>query len=65
MTMRIRFLLPLFTADWDGFLREIWDFREGLLSTWVMTSMTLDKELGIETLNNAIEKISTYIRSKG
>ena len=30
-----------------------------------MTSMTLDKECGIETINNAIEAITTVIKEKG
>jgi len=32
---------------------------------YVMTSMTLDKDLGIETLNGAIEVISNTIKAKG
>jgi len=32
---------------------------------YVMTSMTLDKELGIETMNLAIEAISVAIKAKG
>mmetsp|Transcript_1293 Transcript_1293/g.1751 ORF Transcript_1293/g.1751 Transcript_1293/m.1751 type:complete len:320 (+) Transcript_1293:13-972(+) len=32
---------------------------------YVMTSMTLDKEVGIETMNQAIEAIATVIREKG
>ena len=32
---------------------------------YVMTSMTLDKDIGIETLNKAIETITTVIQSKG
>ena len=32
---------------------------------YVVTCMTLDKDAGIEQLNNAIEKIATSIRSKG
>ena len=32
---------------------------------YVMTTMTLDKDVGIETLNAAIEAIGTSIRSKG
>jgi translation initiation factor 2 alpha subunit (eIF-2alpha) len=32
---------------------------------YVITSMTLDKELGIETMNQAIEAITTVIKLKG
>lgn len=32
---------------------------------YVMTSMTLDKELGIETMNLAIETIANSIKAKG
>lgn len=32
---------------------------------YVMTTMTLDKELGIETLKSAIEVVGNVIRSKG
>jgi translation initiation factor 2 subunit 1 len=32
---------------------------------YVMTSNTLDKDLGLETLNAAIEVISTTIKAKG
>ena len=32
---------------------------------YVMTTMTLDKELGIETLKQAIEVVGNVIRSKG
>lgn len=32
---------------------------------YVMTSMTLDKELGLEAMNHAIEAIGTAIKSKG
>jgi translation initiation factor 2 subunit 1 len=32
---------------------------------YVMTSMTLDKDLGIETMNQAIEAISASIKAKG
>ena len=32
---------------------------------YVMTTVTLDREQGIQTLNNAIDKIATVIRSKG
>jgi hypothetical protein len=30
-----------------------------------MTTMTLDKEIGVETLNVAIEAIAVMIRAKG
>ena len=32
---------------------------------YVMTCMTLDKELGLETMNHCIEVIATTIRAKG
>jgi translation initiation factor 2 subunit 1 len=32
---------------------------------YVMTTVTLDREQGIQTLNAAIEKIATAIRAKG
>lgn len=32
---------------------------------YVMTSMTLDKDLGIEAMNNAIEAIAACIKAKG
>lgn len=32
---------------------------------YVMTSMTLDKDLGIEAMNNAIEAIAACIKTKG
>lgn len=32
---------------------------------YVMTTMTLDKEIGVETLNTAIEAIAVLIRAKG
>ena len=32
---------------------------------YVMTCMTLDKDIGIESLNSAIEQISTFITAKG
>ena len=32
---------------------------------YVMTCMTLDKDVGIETMNQAIESIATVIRAKG
>jgi hypothetical protein len=32
---------------------------------YVMTCMTLDKELGLETMNQCIEAIATVIRAKG
>jgi translation initiation factor 2 subunit 1 len=32
---------------------------------YVMTTMTLDKDIGLETLNSAIEAIGTSIRAKG
>jgi translation initiation factor 2 subunit 1 len=32
---------------------------------YVMTCVTLDKELGVETLTNAIEVITASVRSKG
>lgn len=32
---------------------------------YVMTTITLDREQGIQTLTTAIEKIATLIRSKG
>ncbi len=32
---------------------------------YVMTSMTLDKDLGVETMNAAIEAISATIKAKG
>ena len=32
---------------------------------YVMTTMTLDKDIGVETLNTAIEAIAVLIRSKG
>lgn len=32
---------------------------------YVMTTMTLDKELGVETLNKAVEEVGNVIRSKG
>lgn len=32
---------------------------------YVMTTITLDRELGIDTLTKAIERVATRIRSKG
>ena len=32
---------------------------------YVMTTMTLDKEIGVDTLNKAIEAIAVLIRAKG
>jgi translation initiation factor 2 subunit 1 len=32
---------------------------------YVMTTMTLDKEIGVATLNKAIEAIAVLIRAKG